>query len=192
MLPITRTAENKSVNYAILSVSWYRRILELGPFDGVDTIALSKHADEVVSVEGRGHNIEIARKNLDEHGVLNATLIQQDLENFELATLGRFDCVWASGILYHMVNPARLIQRITDVTSFCLGWTHLSTCKEGHFQPESVELSLAGFSSVSWWYPPELFLDVWHQFGWKCAFTTQPALHPNGHLAAQFIARKSA
>lgn len=191
MLPPTHEAYNKATNYAVYSTGSYAHVLELGPFDGTDTIALSRHTNEVVSVEGREENIQVINQNLMAHGVTNAKVLLGDLEMFPLMSLGNFDCVWASGVLYHMTDPSELIEGITEVTSFCLGWTHLSSLDSGHWQPESIELPLAGLSPSSWWYSPRKFVEVWTSLGWKCAFTTKPEPHPNGHLAAQFIARKS-
>ena len=191
VLPPTETAENKSVNFKLFAKRRYDRVLELGPYDGTDSVALSRCCTHLDCIEGRKENCERVRKTLQDHHCFNVTVHHSDLETIDLTTLARYDCAWASGVLYHMKDPARLIKQITSVTDLCYGWTHLSDTGSCHFQPEDVTLPLAGLSPLSWWYTPAAFIECWSKLEWKCEFTTTPALHPNSGLAAQFIARRA-
>ncbi len=193
MLPATETAENKAVNFKLFRKRTYDRVLELAPYDGVDTIALHPYCKHIVAIEGRQRNCDVVVENLKKANIKlgeEVFLVRGNLELIDLALYGRFDCVWASGILYHLVNPKRLIRQITLVTKLCYGWTHLSLHPPGHFQPEETSLGLAGLSIKSWWFAQNEFLEAWSELGWTCRYTTEPSIHPNSGLAAQFIATK--
>lgn len=192
----TDQADNKLNNYGIYLRSHHGRVLELGPYDGTDTVYLARAADFVISVEARPENATATRERLIAHGVHNAIVVEANLETLDLCSLGLFDCVWASGILYHVPHPDELIRRIAGVTSQCFGWTHLTATPTGHrngyagrhySEPGDV---LSGMSDHSWWLAPNDFLRIWADLGWECEFTTVPMPHPNGDLAAQFTANK--
>lgn len=190
----TDIAENKSTNYGIYLRSRYHRVLELGPYDGTDTVYLARQADYVVAIEGRAENVRRTLKTLSDNQVENADVIQSDLQSFNLADLGQFDCVWASGILYHVEDPADLIRRIAGVTRRCFGWTHLTNVPTGERSGYSGRVydepgdTLSGLTTSSWWLTPDDFLRIWSDLHWSCRFTHGPTPHKNGDLAAQFLA----
>lgn len=195
-IPSPDQADNKLNNYGIYLQLHYGRVLELGPYDGTDTVYLAKAADVVIAVEARLENARATRERLIAHGIHNAMVVEANLETLDLCSLGQFDCVWASGILYHVPRPDVLIRRITDVTELCFGWTHLTAAPTGqrngyagrHYsEPGDV---LSGMSDHSWWLTPDDFMRIWTDLGWECEFTTVPMPHPNGDLAAQFMAHK--
>lgn len=193
----THEHASKRVNYArYLARPRHERVLELGPYDGIDTAYLARHAESVVAIEARGENIEAARYHLERQGIANATILWGNLETYDLDALGRFDCVWASGVLYHLPNPLDLMRRIARVTGRCYGWTHLADhvdaeCEgyKGRLYREAGD-ALSGLSPRSFWLLPEEFLAAWRDIGWRCEFTTEPEPNKNGDLAAQFMADK--
>lgn len=195
----TDIANNKAVNYSIYSKKHYGYVLELGPYDGTDTVYLSRYTKKLVAVEARLENYFITEQWLKSENITNATLILADLEHFNLKSLGTFDCVWASGIIYHMARPFALISQIASITSECFGWTHFSpdaigkvdgySGNEWH-EDISSPTGLSGLSNVSWWPTAESFVEMWEDLGWTCCYTTPPEAHCDGGLAAQFWARK--
>jgi SAM-dependent methyltransferase len=190
-------AKNKLTNYGLYLLEKYERVLELGPYDGTDTVYLAKNTKKLICIEARKENVEAIEKRVKEAGFTNVDIVVADLEIFPLERLGEFDCVWASGIIYHVQNPDQLIKRITEITTKCYGWTHLAAMEfstRNGYAGESYKEGndpLSGLSSHSWWLSPREFVRVWEDLGWRCDFTTQPQPHPNGSLAACFMASRS-
>ena len=173
-----------------------RRVLELGPCHGRDTVALSALGSSVVAVEGRPGNCETVRRRVNSM-VPNADVdvILGDLETFDLNGLGRFDLVLATGILYHLKRPWDLVARIQAVTDLCLGWSHVapvaSEQREGYSGSPYVEGcgESAGLSPESFWLTSESFLSCWIRVnGWRACWLDTPSPHPNGGDAGQFLA----
>ena len=193
----TPVSGNKNVIYAQFAQQHYPRVLELGPYDGTDTVNLAWFCDELVSLEARQENIDATQARVDAAGLTNVKIIQANLELYDLAQLGKFDAVWASGIIYHLPTPWELIEQIGHVTDLCYGWTHLAETwgqeKSGFAGREYGEIDhpLAGLSPRSWWLTPIAFVGTWLNYGFKCEFLTPPDPHPNGGLSAQFVARRN-
>jgi SAM-dependent methyltransferase len=193
-IPTPEHSSKCEIYAAYLARPRHDRVLELGPYDGVDTAYLARHAESVIAIEARVENLEAVRYHLDRQGAENVTLLQGNLEVYDLAALGRFDCCWATGVLYHLPHPLGLIQRIAQVTDRCYGWTHLAVADEvevagyrGSMFREGTD-PLSGLSPASFWLLPEEFLSAWWAIGWRCEFLTQPAPHKHGGLSAQFMA----
>lgn len=190
----TPIAGNKANNFLIYKRLEPKRVLELGPYDGTDTVYLSQLCNELITIEGREINyIETLKK-----APSNVKVIFANLETFDLNSLGRFDCVWASGIIYHLPEPVKLLTQISDITDNCLGWTHLTpvetvnSFRDGYLGKEwpEGEGDLAGLSEQSWWFTPFEFQRAWFDLGFTCNYTSEITQHPNGGLAAQFWANK--
>lgn len=184
-------------NLAQYATQRYRRVLELGPYDGAHTVVLSQHANHVFCIEARIANIQRLERRLVEHGLSNVVVLLGDIEHYDFHALGQFDCVWASGVIYHVRNPVWLIARITRATRLCFGWTHLAERQEGvlysyggrpYIEQDS---DVAGLSPVSWWLTADAFIRVWSDLGWHCHFTEPPMPHVNGGLAAEFCATRN-
>jgi SAM-dependent methyltransferase len=185
---------NKTRLYDIYKLASWDRVLELGPYNGYDTVKLAQHAKRVVCLEGREENIRRTLKTLEKCHC-EAEVIGGDLETFDLSSLGKFDVVWASGVLYHMPNPVELIAQIAQVTSRCLGWSHLANKPDGKRhgyvgmeKPEQVDQPLSGMSEQSWLLTPREFARAWREHGWHFDFLTYPEPTPHWGLEAQFVA----
>lgn len=102
------------------------RVLELGPLEGGHSYILERAgARQVVAIEAnsRAYLKCLVIKELlgmpsvsFRHGDF-VTYLQQD-------TAERFDVVIASGVLYHMTNPAELIARMAAISDAVYLWTH--------------------------------------------------------------------
>lgn len=83
-----------------------RRILDLGCGGGAFGEALRhSRACSVVGVTRDEAEAVQARQRLDE-------VIVSDLNEFDPAPLGRFDCIVCSHVLEHLLSPERLLQRL--------------------------------------------------------------------------------
>jgi len=176
-----------------------QRVLELGPLDGRDTVLLARECREVIAIEGRINNVTDTRDAVYGDGLGNVDVRFDNLETCDLAVLGRFDCVWASGILYHLPAPWDLVRRIAGVSDVCLGWTHVATDERDiangyggwHYIEDKPETSrLSGLSGRSFWLTESEFVRMWNDVNFWCRFYSPPQPHTNGGLAGQFIAEK--
>jgi hypothetical protein len=173
--------------------------LELGPLDGRDTVPLVQHCESVVAIEGRSENVAATWQAMKAASLYNLTIHSANLENYELIELGRFDCVWASGILYHLPRPWELVRKIGGVTNLCLGWTHLATEMRNVAGPyggweqtedDPATSLLSGLSGYSFWLTENEFVRMWADVGFSCRFYEPPQSHQNGGVAGQFIAER--
>src|ERR1043166_1060321 len=89
-------------------------IVELGSLEGAHTFMLAKHSgvSRVLGLEGRERNLRKARLVQELWQVRNAEFAQANLEDGDLSAFGKFDAVFCSGILYHLPEPWKLIERL--------------------------------------------------------------------------------
>ncbi len=89
-----------------------KSILELGPFEGYHTASLEwAGAASVTSVEASRTAYLKCLVVKDLLG-LNAKLLYGDVNAYLASTTDRFDVGWASGILYHQVDPIGFLEAI--------------------------------------------------------------------------------
>ena len=164
-----------------------RKILELGPMEGHHTFKLERMGGDVTAIEC---NIECYMKCLivKEALGLRARFFLGDFLSY-LETSGTFfDLIMASGVLYHMVNPIRLIYLLSKRTGNVFVWTHY--WKEGapaedcptqrigyagyectgyrRYYGPGEELSAGYMGGLGAWalrLPRETILDAFHHFG---------------------------
>ena len=89
-----------------------KSILELGPFEGYHTASLEwAGAASVTSVEA-SRTAYLKCLVVKELLGLNAKLLYGDVNAYLASTTDRFDIGWASGILYHQVDPIGFLEAI--------------------------------------------------------------------------------
>jgi hypothetical protein len=98
-----------------------KRILELGPFEAYNTYQFEKAGAIVISIEGSVDNFLkcLIIKNI--FG-LKTTFLHGDFNKFIVDT-NKFDAVWASGVLYHMVEPIDFLVRVSEWSDKIFIWT---------------------------------------------------------------------
>jgi hypothetical protein len=109
-----------------------RSILELGPFEAYNTYQFHQAgAGPIVSIESNRFNFIkcLIIKNI--FG-LNATFVLGDFHRYINDTMCRFDICWASGVLYHMIEPIELLYEIRKVSDTTFIWSH-------YFDHEHIE-----------------------------------------------------
>lgn len=101
-----------------------RSILELGPFEAYNTFQFSQlGATPITAVEGNSTNYLkclVAKETLG----IKASFLHGDIRLFLEQTEQRFDICWASGVLYHQVEPLALLSAIANVCPRVFIWTH--------------------------------------------------------------------
>ncbi|MGI8639062.1 MAG: class I SAM-dependent methyltransferase [Pyrinomonadaceae bacterium] len=140
-----------------------KTILELGSLEGGHSFALAQNpnVEKVVAVEAREKNIEKAKfiqRLLDDKKV---EFIEADLEKTDLTKLGTFDAVFCSGLLYHLLEPWKLIEQCGKISPNIFIWTQYACENEakkfsngfrGKWYREGGWLDpLSGVSKYSFW-----------------------------------------
>lgn len=95
-----------------------KRVLEIGSFEGVHTIALCERAEEVVAVDGRLANVvkTIVRCSLyDAH----PTVRLSDVEKWDPAAFDA-DVIFHVGVLFHLRDPARHVRELGQIARHAL------------------------------------------------------------------------
>jgi SAM-dependent methyltransferase len=179
-----------------------RTVLELGSLEGGHSLALAAHpkVERVVAIEARERNIDNARFV---QRLLNDTKVEfilADLEKLELESLGTFDAVFCSGILYHLPEPWKLFENCGTVTSNLFIWTQYACENQakkfsggyrGKWYREGGWLDpLSGVSKYSFWLSMGSLLNVLTVNGFRHEVILENNLdHPNG-CAVTLAARK--
>ena len=101
-------------------------VLELGPYEAYNTFQFAQlGAHPVTAVEGNNINYLkclVAKETLG----IRANFLHGDIGAFLESTVNRYDLCWASGILYHQLEPLVLLKSISRICSraFFWTWTH--------------------------------------------------------------------
>ena len=147
--------EDKRVYWADKTLGGMRgkSVLELGPYEAYNTWQFWKlGCSPVVAVEGNNVNFLkclVAKEALG----IDARFLFGDILSYLQRTDERFDICWASGVLYHQVQPLELLQAMARVAPRLFVWTHfhddiISENPEAYplFEPEGDETrTLDGF-----------------------------------------------
>ncbi len=101
-------------------------ILELGPLEGGHTYQLELLGAAVTAIEG---NTEAFLKCLIVKELLNlkSKFYLGDFVKYLESSSKTYDMIFASGVLYHMPDPATVIKLICERTDKCFVWMHYWT-----------------------------------------------------------------
>jgi len=192
-----------------------KRILELGPLEGGQTWMMEQDGAQVTAIEA---NQRAFLKCLIVKNALSmkAKFLYGDFRPFLASTQDSFDLVTAVGVLYHMMEPAKLLADISRVTDAFFVWTHyydarLLSDNRVHFDPaprtqtvngKSYEVYLqnyltsvvrpgfcGGTAATSVWMTREALLDCVGNLGFDTTIGAETPDHPNGP-AIVFLARR--
>ncbi len=123
----------KSVRISILNIKELyelidfkgKKILELGPLEGGNTIILhSKDPEKIVSVEARSENYVkcCVIKNL--YNLSKAKFYLGDARELSIQKYGKFDISVVLGVLYHLDKPHETLKLIAEVSDELVLATH--------------------------------------------------------------------
>ncbi|CAN5571014.1 hypothetical protein BH18VER1_BH18VER1_07370 [soil metagenome] len=167
-------------------------ILELGALEGAHTFMLAEHSQvqRVVALEGRAANLRKALFLKSIFGAQKAEFLQANLETDPLS-YGDFDAVFCSGLLYHLPEPWKLIERIAAVAPKLFLWTMYSDDASadllvegfrGRRQVEGgVDEPLSGLSDYSIWLTLGSLIEALTRSGYERIEIFQNDLaHPAG------------
>jgi hypothetical protein len=198
-----------------------QKVLDLGPLEGAHSyMAERAGSSQVVGVEA---NRKAFLKCLVTKELLNLQRCSfrcGDVTQFLDTTSERFDVCIACGILYHMVEPVRLIELISRVASRIVVWTHVfdepaltnpnlagklvgpqEVDYEGfvhriYRHSYGLDSRLTGFfggtQAHSAWLPRDELLRALEHFGWaNIEIGFDEPMHPNGPALALVASREA-
>lgn len=149
-----------------LFFKWFpdaREILEFGSLEGGHSFRLAAGAgvQRVVALEARPANLERAVFVQHLLGISNIEFKIANLEEIDLATFGKFDALFCSGVLYHLPEPWKLISQFSTASANLFIWTHYTDESQAgeivngyagkSYQEAGVSDPLSGLSKVSFW-----------------------------------------
>lgn len=124
-----------------------KRVLELGALEGGHTLELARAGATIIAIEGRSSNYERCLFIKRHFHLDTVEFILADLRVVDFTKFGSFDVILNSGILYHLDAPWNLLERLGEVASRMLLWTH---CAPPHQQLETIEVY--GSQLEGYWY----------------------------------------
>ena len=168
-------------------------ILELGALEGAHTFMLAQHprVKRVLALEGRAANIRKAEFLKELFGANNVDFAQANLETDPLA-FGKFDAVFCSGLLYHLPEPWKLIERLPSIAPKLFMWTmysadrHADLVVDGYrgrrVNEGGVDEPLSGLSSYSLWITLGSMIESLTRAGYRRVEVIRNDLsHPAGY-----------
>jgi len=159
-----------------------RTVVDLGCLEGGFTLAFAQRgATHVVGIEARELSVqrcELARSLL---GVDNATFVVADVKD-ELDRHDPFDVVFATGILYHVADPAAFLRTMRSACGYvALVDTHVARPDEAtHDCSSMVTRTLHGATYEGRMfpeYPPDVSDDAKEAMAWA-AYSDADAFWP--------------
>ena len=173
------------------------RVLELGSLEGGHTFQLAARAAEVVAVESRRSNIRRARYAQRLLGATSIRWVEADLEQADLVAEGPFDAIFCVGVLYHLPEPARLLDQMARLAPGALIWTHVAeTASSEHdgfvgewFEEFGLANPTSGMSSRSFWPTRESLLGRLRRDYRTVEVVQDHPHHPNGHALTVVVHR---
>jgi SAM-dependent methyltransferase len=119
-----------------------KRVLDLGPLEGGNTFLLERlGAKSVLGIEANSRAYLKCLIVKEALGLTRSRFLHGDFVEFLRESPERFDACIASGVLYHMANPAELIALIAKTTDRVFLWTQ--------YYAESSSLNSASEMRVS-------------------------------------------
>lgn len=101
-----------------------RTVLELGPLEGGHTTMLERAGAIVTAVEANARSYLKCLITKEIMGLTRSTFLRGDFTAYLERDRPTYDLVVASGVLYHMVDPLRLLDLIAECSDTMMIWTH--------------------------------------------------------------------
>jgi tRNA (mo5U34)-methyltransferase len=111
-----------------------RSVLEIGCFEGIHTMGLLQHTDNVTAVDLRPVNVlkTLARLSLSGY---SAPVFVANCEELD-ESFGRFDVVFHFGVLYHLMRPVQHLKMLSRLADTIYLDTHFAPEKKANLSVE--------------------------------------------------------
>lgn len=169
-----------------------RTILELGALEGGHTFTLARRegVERVMAIEARAFNIEKATFINSLLGLKNIEFRQANLEHFAISSLGTFDAIFCSGLLYHLPEPWKLIAQAANVAPSLYIWTMYAHDDEATLEIDGLrgreqiegglDEPLSGMSPKSIWLTIPSLVEMLRRSGYGKVEVLSKGQNPNG------------
>jgi hypothetical protein len=125
--PVLPLFEDPRIDWAVeqLGGAAGKSVLEIGPLEGAHTTMLERHGTaSIVAVEANTRAFLKCLIVKELLGLQRVRFLCGEAVEFLRANRGRFDLVFASGILYHLTNPVEFLELLARTTDRLFLWTH--------------------------------------------------------------------
>lgn len=181
-----------------------KHVLEIGCFEGVHTVALCRLAGRVTAIDSR---VEHIIKTLVRVGFadLSARVFCCNVEEGPYPyDLLASDCCFHSGVLYHLADPVKHLERLSEsLSDAMLLDTHVAprgvlletyecsgrTYKYWTYREDDLRAPFAGMSPSAKWLTRESLFSALAQVGFRRVEILSESIQRNGPRVA-LIARK--
>lgn len=145
------------------------KILELGPLEGGHSYMLqSSNAQEIISIEANTRSFLkcLCIKEILKLNKVNFKL--GDFMSFLENDNQKYDMVLASGVLYHMEEPIKLLKLISKVVDKLFLWTHYydrEILKKNELKDKFSPISIFEYEGTSYEYSIQSYKDALNWLG---------------------------
>lgn len=102
-----------------------KSVLELGPLEGGHTFGIhSLGASTIIAVEANSRAFLKCLTVKELFGLQRVNFLYGDIVKYLEKSDANFDIIFASGVLYHMTEPLKLLSLIKQHTNKCYIWTN--------------------------------------------------------------------
>lgn len=101
-----------------------RSVLELGPLEGGHTTMLERAGATVTAIEANSRSYLKCLITKELLGLRRSTFLRGDFVAYLERDRPTYDVVLASGVLYHMLDPLRLLDLMAAASDTLVLWTH--------------------------------------------------------------------
>jgi SAM-dependent methyltransferase len=197
-----------------------KHVLELGPLEGGHTSMIDRAgAASVTAIEA---NKRAFLKCLIVQNALRfkADFMLGDFDKYLEVCQNKFDIIVASGVLYHMSDPLRLLRNMARVADSVGLWTHyydyeivsgredlrrkfepmprveqlgsrqLQLYKQSYLEALQWKGFCGGSAPTSYWLTQESLLGALEELGFKVVIGEDAKGHPNGPAMTLFATRR--
>lgn len=176
------------------------KILEIGPYNGRNTLPLARACRDVLAVEPRPENVLATQQALSGAGVRNARVIAGDARAIDEAEWGRHDLVFHAGVLYHLTDPVTHLLHVPKLAPRLWLDTHVGprgkperikwACSRlpltGYRRPERHQERLAGLEPWSMWLDLQSLVMVLKAAGYLQIYTVRNERERNGRRVSLY------
>ena len=195
-----------------------KRVLELGPLEGGHTYMLAQRGAQVTAIESNTRaflKCLIVNNSLD----FRAKFMLGDFRHYLSTCSEKFDFLLASSVLYHMSEPAQLLQDAARVSDTIGIWTHyydsdvincngdlrhkfdaeprietigtrsITSYRQSYLQALEWSSFCGGSAPISYWLNRDSLLGLLDDLGFAVSISDDHRTHPNGPAMTLFAQR---